>query len=69
MARVQIVIGISGSRDGVEWPNVGGFLIVPKDEADDLVRLGLARIAEVSAAPVKVERAVAPKAETRKGGV
>ena len=67
MAKVQIIVGISGARDGAEWPKVGEFITVPKDEADDLVRLGLARVAEVKASPAPVERAVAPKAETRKG--
>ena len=67
MAKVQIIVGISGARDGVEWPKVGEFLTVPKDEADDLVRLGLVRVAEVKDVPKSVERAVAPKAETRKG--
>lgn len=66
MPKVEIVARVSGTRDGVEWPVPGEFLSVPADEADDLVRLGFARIVEVKAVKEPVERAVAPKAETRK---
>jgi hypothetical protein len=58
MAKVEIIRGISGSRDGEDWPAIGGFLDVPEGEAEDLIRMGLAR------AVVKEERAVAPKSET-----
>jgi hypothetical protein len=61
VAKVQITTRISGTRDGVEWPAPGGELTVPDGEAADLVRLGFAKIL---AKPV--ERAVPPKAETRK---
>jgi len=68
MAKVIILQSISGSRDGADWPAPGGSLDVPKDEAEQLIRLGFARaVVEVKAAPKPVERAVAPKAETRKG--
>lgn len=61
MAKVEITARISGSRDGADWPAVGESLTVPDEEAADLVRLGFAKIL------VKpVERAVPPKAETRK---
>lgn len=65
---VEITARISGSRDGVDWPAVGESLTVPDDEAADLVKLGFARIVEVKAVKEPVERAVAPKAETRKQG-
>lgn len=61
MAKVEITARISGTRDGVEWPGIGGVVDVPEDEAADLVRLGLAKPVAKAA-----ERAVAPKAETRK---
>lgn len=66
MAKIEIVARISGSRDGVDWPAVGETLTVPAEEAADLVRLGFARIVEVKAVKETVERAVAPKAETRR---
>ena len=64
MAKIEILARISGTRDGADWPGVGGSLVVPDEEAADLVRLGFARVVEAKAA----ERAVAPKAETRKQG-
>lgn len=61
MAKIEMTARISGTRDGADWPAPGESLTVPDDEAADLVQLGFARIV---AKPV--ERAVAPKAETRK---
>ncbi len=61
MPKVEITARISGTRDGVEWPGIGGTLDVPEDEAADLVRLGLAKVVAKAA-----ERATAPKPETRK---
>jgi len=67
MAKVIILQSISGSRDGADWPAPGESLEVPTAEAEQLVRLGFARVVEVKVTPKPVERAVAPKAETRKG--
>jgi hypothetical protein len=61
MANIEITARISGTRNGVDWPAIGEALTVPDDEAADLVRMGLVRIV-----PKPVERATAPKAETRK---
>lgn len=67
MAKVQIVAKISGSRDGVDWPNPGETIDVPAEEAADLIRLGFAKeITREAKSPV-VEKAVAPKGETRGG--
>lgn len=63
MAKIEITARISGTRNGVEWPTVGETLSVPDDEAADLVKLGFAKVL-----PKVAERAVAPKAETRKQG-
>lgn len=63
MAKIEITARISGTRNGDDWPSVGESINVPDDEAADLVKLGFAKIL---AKPV--ERAVAPKAETRKQG-
>jgi len=42
MAKVKMLVKISGERNGSEWPDVGGTLDVPKDEADQLVSNGYA---------------------------
>ena len=68
MAKVIILKSISGSRNGADWPVPGEPLDVPAAEAEQLIRLGFAReVVEVKLTPKSVERAVAPKAETRKG--
>lgn len=33
---------ISGTRDGKPWPDVGDTIDLPKDEADRLIRQGMA---------------------------
>lgn len=59
MATIKMLANISGTRDGVEWPALGGTIDLPTDEADALVAAGLGRIID---AP-KVERAT-PRAKT-----
>lgn len=68
MSKVVLVARISGTRDGVEWPAPGGELDVPAEEAAQLQAAGLARIVELKAGKSAPEKAVAPKAETRKRG-
>lgn len=61
-----MIAGISGSRDGVDWPPMGGTLECSAVEGADLINAGLARaISKV----IEPEKAVAPKPETatRKG--
>lgn len=48
---------ISGSRDGVDWPDPGETIDLPDGEAEQLVSLGLA---EAGDAPAEAE-------ESRKG--
>lgn len=68
MSKVVVVARISGTRDGIEWPEPGEELTVPDEEAAQLVELGVVRIVEKKTAKPVVEKAVAPKAETRKRG-
>lgn len=63
--RVKLTAQLTGTRDGVDWPAKGEELDVPDDEAADLIHAGIAE-------PVvedKTEKATAPKAEQRKGGL
>ena len=69
--KVQMLIRISGTRNGEDWPAVGGVVDVTRREAERLIAAKFAKPVEAEpkkAAPV-IERAVAPKAETRKGGL
>lgn len=59
--KVEMKARITGTRDGVEWPELGQTLTVPDAEGADLCAAGLA-------VPVAQEprKAVAAKPETRK---
>lgn len=61
MPKFIMLVSISGTRDGQDWPGVGGEIELPEVEGAKLVRAGLARSA---AAPVEVETTRAPKPET-----
>lgn len=67
--KVEMKIHITGSRNGVRWPQAGGVVDLPDNEARDLVDQGLAKplaVAKKAAEVVKkVERAVASKPEKR----
>lgn len=62
-----MVAQISGTRDGVDWPDAGGEIDLPKDEAEQLIAARLAQ--PIVKGGAKLETATAPKAETatRKG--
>lgn len=64
--RVVMTASISGTREGADWPKRGEVLVCGPLEAADLIHAGYAK--PEKDAPV-VERAVAPKGETRKGGL
>ena len=61
--RVRMVVSMSGTRGGVEAPQAGDELDVTDDEGAQLCAAGLATPVKVEK---RVEKAVAPKAETRK---
>ena len=42
--RVTMLVSISGTRDGVDWPPVGGEFLLSADEAAGLVSNGLAAV-------------------------
>ena len=37
MTKVRMLTRISGSREGQDWPDIGGVIDVPKEEADQLL--------------------------------
>lgn len=63
---VQMVVKISGTRDGVDWPAVGGVAEVSKVEGERLIAARLAKPVEKKVEPI-VEKAVAAPAEKRGG--
>lgn len=68
--KVRMLVGITGTRDGVDWPPIGGVLDLPDGEAADYIAAGLCMKAEADApeaatAPAP-ETATAPKPRARK---
>ncbi|RUP66715.1 hypothetical protein SSPNP10_15750 [Streptomyces sp. NP10] len=59
--RVRMKVTVSGTRDGEPWPEKGGTVDLPDDEARHLIAGGLA--SEPDDEP-EVEEATAPAAET-----
>jgi hypothetical protein len=60
--RVRMLIAMSGSRDGEDWPPVGGEIDITPDEAVTYIPLGycvsVAPVVETAAAEPVAERAV-----------
>lgn len=64
--RVRLLVEITGTRDGVPWPPLGGVVDLPDSEAADLIRGGLAVEAStvppaVDSSPVETAATVAPE--------
>lgn len=62
--RVSMKVQISGVRDGVRWPGVGGEIVVPDTEGAELCTQGLATpVAEVA----KPEKRPAKRSAEKRG--
>lgn len=70
MPKFTMLVAISGTRNGQDWPGVGGTVDLPEAEGADLVRAGLAVEGVRTVKPgsfntePQVETAAAPKPET-----
>jgi hypothetical protein len=64
MIRVRMKVAISGTRDGKEWPDRGGYTTLPDQEAADYIAAGIVEPAPQLDAS---EFAVMPEAELRAG--
>lgn len=65
MALVRMIVKLSGTRDGVEWPAVGAVLECPAEEAAQLIGTHLAVDATPARSAAPVESATAsPAPET-----
>ena len=67
--KVQMVVQISGTRDGADWPAPGGILEVPAEEAGSLVGNGFAKAFEGKAEKVEPEKATARRKPETRGGL
>jgi len=69
MPKVEMVVLISGTRDGVDWPAVGGLIDVPAQEAAELVANGFARPPEGKSVKAEPETATARRKPESRGGL
>jgi len=58
---VRMLVSISGTRNGADWPPRGGLLELPDDEAASMVMSGLAEVAARGA--VRVETATGDESD------
>jgi hypothetical protein len=68
---VKMRARISGTRNGADWPEVGGTVDLPDAEAVDMLNAGLVEPAEVvveAAIESPLETATAPKRPRRSDG-
>lgn len=76
--KIQMRAQISGTRNGREWPRVGQIIDLPNDEAERLIKQGLAvefdlgapdlvppkgKVGEVTAEPIEIAMPAEPKLE------
>jgi len=62
--KIKLKVTLSGTRDGIEWPPVGGSVDLPEAEAAQMIAAGLA--SAVAPAPIETATADTSKVETRK---
>ena len=65
---VRLLVTLSGTRDGAEWPSAGSVVVIPGPEARDMVASGLAVVVDgwrESASAQPSETAAAPPARKR----
>lgn len=69
MPKVEMAVRISGTRDGVNWPDIGGLLEVSSAEAAELIANGFARVPEGKSVKVEPEKAAARRKPETRGGL
>jgi len=63
---VRMKVKVSGSRNGVEWPDVGGEVDLPEIEAEALVSAGMAEVVPSPKRSGKVAAVKTPVGEKRR---
>jgi hypothetical protein len=69
MPKVEMLVLISGTRNGVDWPGIGGSIDVPAAEAAELIANGFARAPEGKSVKVEPEKATARRKPETRGGL
>jgi hypothetical protein len=64
--KVRLLVNISGTRDGEDWPQLGETADLPAEEAASMIAAGMAEaVGRESAAVAAPETATVPKARKR----
>jgi hypothetical protein len=58
---VTMKVGMTGTRDGEDWPGIGEVVDLPDAEANDLIAADMAAPAAKAAAPVVAAAVEAPE--------
>jgi hypothetical protein len=68
--RYRMNVSITGTRDGADWPPVGGLVDLPPDEGDGMAARGLVSPVEAATLPASETAAIDthPSARGRKKG-
>ena len=69
MPKVEMLVLISGTRNGVDWPGVGEPIDVPAQEAADLVANGFARALGGKSVQAEPEKATVRRKPESRGGL
>ena len=69
MPKVEMIVLISGARDGVDWPAIGESIDVPAPEAAELIANGFARVPEGKSVKAEPEKATARRKPESRGGL
>ncbi|MET9506917.1 hypothetical protein ABZX62_00265 [Streptomyces flavidovirens] len=67
--RVRMKVTLSGTRDGEAWPQAGGCTDLPDDEANHLLKIGLAEQADEEPTPEAPPEDLDPAAPSAEPGV
>jgi len=62
LIKIRLKVGLTGTRNGVEWPPRGSEVELPDQEALEMIQAGMA---EPVTSFRNAEKAVPPAAETR----
>ncbi|GAA3472965.1 hypothetical protein [Nonomuraea roseola] len=66
--RVQMLITMSGTRDGVEWPARGGYIDLSETEAHTLISMGAAQAADEDDEVLEADADTAQDSEREQAG-
>lgn len=67
--KVKMLVSITGTRNGADWPQRGGFIDLPIAEAHDMIAAGLCAVVEGGTAPDASTTPATPVAAVDEGEI